>query len=107
MSAAMIIQPRPRSPIFGTACFLFCASLIFPFIAQTADSNPPAEPKDATGWFQRASDQMNLRLPGSAQFHMKVAFTALPGLELLDKKKSLQIIAGDGVYEETWLAPHH
>ena len=58
------------------------------------------------GWFQRASDQMNLRGPDGAPFHMKVAFTALPGLELLEGKKKPQIMTGDGVYEETWLAPH-
>jgi hypothetical protein len=75
--------------------------------AQTGAPDPHPDPKDALGWFQRASDQMNLRGLDKVPFHMKVAFTALPGLELLDKKKKPQIVTGDGVYEETWLAPHH
>jgi hypothetical protein len=103
MSAAMKFQLNPQSRILRFSCFLLLARFIFPLAAQTDN----ADPKDATGWFQRASDQMNLRLPGSAPFHMKVAFTALPGLELLDKNKKPQIITGDGTYEETWLAPHH
>ncbi|MGP0021003.1 MAG: hypothetical protein ACLPHP_20710 [Candidatus Sulfotelmatobacter sp.] len=62
------------------------------------------DPKNATEWFQRADDQMNLRMPGSTPFHMKVTFHALPGL-VLDKEKSSRIISGDGTYEETWVAP--
>lgn len=62
------------------------------------------EPKNATEWFQRADDQMNLRMPGSTPFHMKVKFHALPGI-VLDKEESSQIISGDGTYEETWVAP--
>jgi hypothetical protein len=79
-------------------CFagLTLAGALLPAAAQTV------EPKDATGWFQRASDQMNLRMPGSAPFHMKVAFHAFPGVELIKKP---QILTGDGVYEETWLSP--
>ena len=99
----MDIQLSAQSRIFRSSCFLFFACLILPISAQTNDPDP----KDATGWFQRASDQMNLRGFGAAPFHMKVVFTALPGLELLDKKKQPQIITGDGVYEETWIAPHH
>src|SRR5271170_6463978 len=99
----MELQLSTQSRIFRSSCFLFFACLMFPMAAQTDG----ADPKDATGWFQRASDQMNLRVFGAAPFHMKVVFTALPGLELLDKKKKPQIITGDGVYEETWIAPHH
>jgi hypothetical protein len=68
---------------------------------QTAD----AEPKSSMGWFQRASEHMNLRMPGSSPFHMKVTFHALPGEELLAPGKS-EILTGDGFYEEIWLAPH-
>jgi hypothetical protein len=49
---------------------------------------------------------MNIRLPGSAPFHMRVTFHAFPGLEYPRKGEKPQIITGDGVYEETWLAPH-
>lgn len=49
---------------------------------------------------------MNLRVPGSPPFHMKVAFHAFPGQEFLDVREKPEIITGDGVYEETWVAPH-
>jgi hypothetical protein len=49
---------------------------------------------------------MNIRLPGSAPFHMRATFHAFPGLEYPRKGEKPQIITGDGVYEETWLAPH-
>jgi len=75
-----------------------------------AQANPPSagiDPRTPIEWFQRASDQMNLRTPESAPFHMKVAFHALPGEEMLGPKDKPQIQTGDGTYEETWLAPHH
>lgn len=72
-----------------------------------ATKGSAAEPKTALGWFQRAQDQMNLRMPGSLPFHMKVTFHAFPGDEVLGPKEKPQILTGDGVYEETWLAPHH
>jgi len=72
--------------------------------AQTSGGDSSSDPKDALGWFERASDQMNLRTLGSAPFHMKVKFHAFPGLELLPPEKS-EIVTGDGVYEETWLSP--
>ncbi len=82
------------------------ASLFLPLSAQIGTASPDADPKDAVGWFKRASDQMSLRVYDAAPFHMRVAFKALPGLELLDNGKA-QIKSGDGVYEETWIAPHH
>lgn len=57
-------------------------------------------------WFQRASDQMTLRVPGSAPFHMKVTFHAFPGQEMLGAKQKSDFVSGDGVYEETWLDLH-
>lgn len=63
-------------------------------------------PKTPGEWFQRASDQMNIRMPGSAPFHMKVTFHAYPGEELLSSKEKPQIATGDGTYDEIWLAPH-
>ncbi|HUA15243.1 MAG TPA: hypothetical protein VMG31_08085 [Verrucomicrobiae bacterium] len=63
------------------------------------------EPREsATQWFQRASNQMDLRAYGSHPFHMKVVFHGFPGV-VLSKKDSDQIISGDGTYEETWMAP--
>ncbi|MGA2217524.1 MAG: hypothetical protein ABSG51_05525 [Terracidiphilus sp.] len=64
------------------------------------------EPKTPIEWLQRANDQMSLRIPGAAPFHMKVTFHAFPGNELLRKKEQPQIIVGSGVYDEVWLAPH-
>ena len=61
-----------------------------------------AELKEPAEWFARAQEQMNLRLPGSTPFHMKVSFRALPGIELV---KTPKIMTGEGVYEETWLSP--
>ncbi len=88
------------SPIF---CSFILSCLLGHGIAQAA----PSEPKTAIEWFQRANDQMNIRMPGSAPFHMTVKFRAFPGEELLGMKEKSQIIVGDGVYEEIWLAPHH
>jgi hypothetical protein len=103
----MAFQLNPRTRISRRLLLLSFASLFFPLAAQTGAVNPAIDPKDAVGWFQRASDRMNLRVYDAASFHMKVAFKALPGLELLEGKKKPQIVTGDGVYEETWIAPHH
>ena len=108
----MTLQLNTRTRIFRRILLLSFASLFFPLAAQTGAVNPAAvnpadDPKDAVGWFQRASDQMSLRVYDAASFHMKVVFKALPGLELLEGKKKPQIKTGDGVYEETWIAPHH
>jgi hypothetical protein len=78
-------------------------SALVPDFAQAAAA---AEPKNSIEWFSRASDRMNLRMPGSAPFHLKIAFHAYPGMELLGPKEKSDFISGDGVYEETWLAPH-
>lgn len=81
--------------------------LLFSCVAMQAAPQPvPTEPKTAIEWFQRANNQMNLRLPGSAPFHMKVVFHAYPGNELLKPKEPSHMITGDGFYEETWIAPH-
>jgi hypothetical protein len=74
-------------------------------IASSASEVRAQDVKDPIFWLTRANDKMNLRMPGAAPFHMKVAFHALPGMEMLPKGKT-QILTGDGVYEETWLAPH-
>ncbi len=81
------------------------ACLLFAPLTFYAQALPGQKPKDATEWFQRAADQMNLRAFGSTPFHMKVTFHAFPGI-VLSKKESDQIISGDGTYEETWFEPH-
>lgn len=59
----------------------------------------------AQTWFEHASGLMNLRMPGTAPFRMKVTFHAYPGMDFSKKGKST-IITGDGTYEEVWLSPH-
>jgi hypothetical protein len=83
------------------SCLLF-ASLTFSAASQTGGK----EPKTSMEWFARARDNMNLRVPGSAPFHIKVTFHAFPGVELRDEKSKPEIVTGDGTYEEIWLAPH-
>jgi hypothetical protein len=83
------------------ASFLF-ACITLSASAQAADEDP----KTAKDWFQHANDRMNLRMPGTTPFHMKVTFHAFPGVELLGAKEKSDFVSGDGVYEETWLAPH-
>jgi hypothetical protein len=95
----MVADVGRRSLLCYLGSLLFASQTFFA-AAQPDDKDP----KNATEWFQRADDQMNLRRPGSAAFRMKVVFHALPGL-VLDKQPSSQIISGDGVYEETWVAP--
>ena len=89
---------------FSGLGWALCPVLFCQTIGLARAQNGAAGPKDALGWFERASEQMNLRALGSAPFHMKVRFHALPGVELLPKKKS-EIIVGDGEYEETWVSP--
>ena len=92
-------------------CIFFLCSLGIGLLLGAPQPNCAAaqtaapEPKTSMGWFERASNQMNLRMPGCEPFRMKVTFHALSGLEFLPKGKSL-ILTGDGVYEETWLSPH-
>ncbi|HEY1498655.1 MAG TPA: hypothetical protein VGF88_03700 [Acidobacteriaceae bacterium] len=70
----------------------------------TSSQTTQAPPTTPTDWFRRADDLTDLRLPGSAPFHMKVIFRALPGIDFAKPGQST-IITGDGIYEETWLAP--
>lgn len=65
-----------------------------------------AEAKTSVEWFQRASDQVNLRLPGAAAFQMTVKFHGYPGEEFLGVGQKPEIVTGEGVYKETWVAPH-
>jgi len=80
----------------------YLAGLLFAMLTLSAAAKEPKDPW--TDWFQRAADQMNLRMLGSAPFHMKVVFHAFPGI-VLSQKQSEQIISGDGAYEETWVTP--
>jgi hypothetical protein len=82
---------------------LLAASLPNP--AQNPSTPPiPAEPKKPIDWFRRADDLTNIRLPGSAPFHMKVVFHAYSGYDFAKPGQST-ILTGDGTYEETWLSP--
>ena len=75
----------------------------------------PPQPQTATDWFRRADSLTNIRLPGSAPFHLKVTFHAYPGVDFNPPKNPAPaiapvpghpfIITGDGTYEETWLSP--
>lgn len=88
-------------PLDVSLFVLVCAASFAP----ARPSPPPAAAaKSATEWFQRADDRTNLRLPGSAPFHMKVEFQAFPGEDFSPPGQS-PILTGDGVYEETWLSP--
>lgn len=69
--------------------------------SRIAPDGRPAQPLDATGWFRRAADQMNIRQSSSPPFHLKVVFHALPGTEFV---KTPEVITGDGVYDEMWLS---
>ena len=53
---------------------------------------------------QRANTLTDIREPGAAPFHLKVAFHAYPGMDFAKKGKA-SVITGDGIYEETWLSP--
>ena len=84
---------------------IFCSLILSCQFGHAIAEPVPPEPKTAIEWFQRASDQMNIRLPGSAPFHMTVKFQAFPGEELLGIKEKSQIMVGDGVYEEVGSPP--
>lgn len=62
------------------------------------------QPANATDWFRRADNLTNIRMPGSAHFHLRVAFHAYPGIDFSKPGKS-EIITGDGTYEEWWVSP--
>lgn len=62
-----------------------------------------AKPDTGAQWLERADSLANIRLPGSAPFHMKVTFHAYPGVDFSRKGKPT-IITGDGTFEETWLS---
>jgi hypothetical protein len=92
---------------------LLCCFPVLYFLALTAlysyaqqqASTKSISAKDAMAWLQRSNEQTNLRLPGSAPFHLKIKFHAFPGMEMLPPKQA-EILTGDGIYEETWLEPH-
>ncbi len=87
---------------------LLLSCVLIDAFAQPAPSAQPVspEPKTSIEWFQRASERMNLRMPGCSPFHMRVTFHAFPGKEFLSVGQKPEIVTGDGVYEEVWAAPH-
>lgn len=94
-------------PFFFVLCLVAVACPLSAAAGFRKESQGPAfDGRTAAEWLERASEQMNIRMPGSAPFHLKVAFHAYPGWEVLGPKEKPQVITGDGTYEETWLAPH-
>jgi hypothetical protein len=98
---------------FAIITALLAGFALLPAAAQTIAPNgspemrPPSErpePTDALGWFRRADNITNIRMPGSAPFHMTVKFHGYPGIDFVPKGKST-VQTGDGVYEETWQSP--
>lgn len=91
-------------PIF---CLLLAGLWLRANVVIPVHAQPPApKPKTSIEWFAQASEQMNIRMPGSPPFRMKVTFHAFPGREFLGLGEKSKMITGDGVYEETWLEPH-
>ncbi len=106
-------QLSPRAVTVDLMRCLHLLSFLLATFPLSALTQPPApaqlsatEPKSSIDWFARASEEMNIRMPGSPPFHMKVTFHAFPGEEVLGPKETPQIMTGDGAYEEEWLAPH-
>lgn len=89
---------------YSPAVLVLAGLVLFGVLGPSARSAKKSESDSATTWFEHASDLMNLRMPGAAPFHLKVAFHAFPGMDFSKKNKST-IITGDGTYEETWLSP--
>lgn len=85
---------------------VFAATTSWPQTPDAADTAVSA-PKTGVEWLRRAYDELNIRMPGSPPFHLRVAFHAYPGEELLKKGEEPEVLTGQGVYEETWLGPHH
>jgi hypothetical protein len=92
--------------VFHVPLILVTAALPWAAQSQSVSSGKPSEPKTSMEWFARASDKMNNRMAGSPPFHMRVTFHAYPGIQLLGRHEKPDILTGDGVYEETWAAPH-
>lgn len=92
-----------------TAAAFLMVALGVPGVAGQSAAAPPhpgdnAEPKTAVGWFLRADQLTNIRMPGSPAFHMKVSFHAYPGIDFAPPGKS-PIQTGGGTYQEWWLSP--
>lgn len=84
---------------------LLLAAFLTPSLAQPSQApSSSSDPPDAKGWFVRADDLTNLRMPGAPPFHLKATFHAAPGLDFAKPGKS-SILTGDGNYEEMWVAP--
>ena len=98
------MKHRALPPAIAALCL---AVLILPSGSSGSDTRqaPPAEPKTALDYFRRADDLTNIRMPGSAPFRLRATFHAYPGYDFTKAGES-PIVTGDGVYEETWLAPN-
>jgi len=85
---------------------LIVSTFLFVLAPSLCAQSATPQPNTPVDWLERAAEQMNLRLPGAARFHLKVTFHAFPGVEMLGPKEKPQIITGDGTYEESWVSPH-
>lgn len=81
------------------------ATILFGVVASSSGQSLPAQAQTPIDLLRRADDLTDIRLPGSAPFHIKVTFHAFPGMDFAKPGKS-DIVTGDGTYEEWWLAPH-
>jgi hypothetical protein len=96
----------------SSLCFLFLLTgIAFAQSTRPAQSRPsdinqtdPLQTSTATDWFRRADNLTNIRMPGSAPFHMKVKFHGYPGIDYAPPRIT-RVITGDGIYEETWISP--
>jgi hypothetical protein len=93
---------------FGLSALLLVTVLVLTDSegAQSHAASPgqALQPQTATDWFRRADNLTNLRVPGSAPFHIKVTFHAWPGEDFAQPGQS-PILTGDGSYDEIWLSP--
>lgn len=100
----------------STSAFAQSTVLTVPGTKPSASSS--TQPQSAVDWLRRADDLMNIRLPGSPPFHLRVTFHAWPAYELDPSQRSSDsgsppsepiqgrpfTLVGDGSYEEIWLS---
>jgi hypothetical protein len=85
---------------------LVVSTFLFGFVPSLCAQSATPQSSTPVAWLERAAEQMNLRLPGAAPFHLKIAFHAFPGIEMLASKEKSEIVTGGGTYEESWVSPH-
>lgn len=94
---------RVRSLLLLLAMLLAAAAICTAKPPSLALQTGP-QPQSALDWFRRADDLTQIRMHGSAPFHLKVTFHAWPGVDFAKAGKS-DIVTGNGSYEEWWRSP--